>query len=116
VRSQASTLFQSAHNQSANQLLIDIFGIRDSSGRISKSAVELSVHVVDLKKHSATKSQILVNFVTECCDEAWSVAGAGAVAILTSPLGVKLRYAARLQFNSKAEKCTNNIAEYDAIY
>jgi hypothetical protein len=115
--------------------LIDIFGIRDSSGRISKSAVELSVHVVDLKKHSATKSQILVNFVTEwiepsfkiegqvpklawliSCDEAWGVAGAGAVAILTSPLGVKLRYAARLQFNSKAEKCTNNIAEYDASY
>jgi ribonuclease HI len=32
-----------------------------------------------------------------------------------SPSGIKLRYAARLQFNSEADKCTNNIAEYEAI-
>jgi ribonuclease HI len=36
-------------------------------------------------------------------------------AILTSPSGIKLCYAARLQFNSEADKCTNNIAEYEAI-
>jgi ribonuclease HI len=30
-------------------------------------------------------------------------------------LGIKLRYAARLQFNNKDDKCTNNIAEYEVI-
>jgi ribonuclease HI len=34
---------------------------------------------------------------------------------LTSPSGIKLRYAARLQFTSEIGKCTNNIAEYEAI-
>jgi ribonuclease HI len=43
------------------------------------------------------------------------IAGARAAVILSSPLGIKLCYAARLQFNSKADKCTNNIAEYEAI-
>jgi hypothetical protein len=42
-----------------NQPLNDIFGNRDSSGRISKWAMELSEHVVDFKKHNAIKSQIL---------------------------------------------------------
>jgi len=31
-------------------------------------------------------------------------------AIITSPLGVKMKYAARLEF-----QCTNNIVEYEAI-
>jgi ribonuclease HI len=49
------------------------------------------------------------------CDGAWGAVGARAVAILTSPSGIKLRYAARLQFNSEADKFTNNIVEYEAI-
>jgi hypothetical protein len=32
------------------------------------------------------------------CDGAWCHAGAGAAAIITSPAGVKYRYAARLSF------------------
>jgi ribonuclease HI len=35
--------------------------------------------------------------------------------ILTSPSGIKLRYATRLQFSKETNKCTNNIAEYEAI-
>jgi hypothetical protein len=96
-----------------NQPLNDIFGIRDSSDRISKWAVKLSVHVVDFKKCSAIKSHILADFVAEwtepgfevegqvsesawlvSCNGAWGVAGAEATTILTSPSGVKLRYAA----------------------
>jgi ribonuclease HI len=88
----------------------------------------------DFKKHSAIKSQVLVDFVAEWmvsgsaadsevpetpwvvyCNGAWSTIGARAVAILISPLGIKLRYAARMQFNSEVDKCTNNIAEYEAI-
>jgi ribonuclease HI len=45
--------------------LIDIFRNKDSSGRISKWAMELSDHVVDFEKRSAIKSQILVDFVAE---------------------------------------------------
>jgi hypothetical protein len=98
-----------------NQSLNNIFGDRDSSSRISKWAAELLEHVVDFEKCSAIKSQILADFVAEwtepgfevegqvpesawliSCDGAWGVAGAGAAAILTSPLGVKLCYAAQL--------------------
>jgi ribonuclease HI len=119
---------------STNQPLNDIFSNRDNFSKINKWAAELSEHVVDFEKRSAIKSQILADFVTEwtepsfkverqvpesawliSCDEAWGIAGDGATAILTSPSGVKLRYAARLQFNNKAEKCANNIAEYEAI-
>jgi ribonuclease HI len=37
------------------------------------------------------------------------------VAILKSPSEIKLRYAARLQFKAEADKCGNNIAEYEAV-
>jgi hypothetical protein len=45
-----------------NQLLHDIFRNRDSSGRISKWAMELLEYVVDFEKHSAIKSQVLAIF------------------------------------------------------
>jgi ribonuclease HI len=96
--------------------------------------MELSEHVVDFEKRSAIKSQILADFVaewTECgsttkgavsesawlvyCVGAWEAAGAGTATILNSPSGIKLRYAARLQFTNEADKCTNNITEYKAI-
>jgi ribonuclease HI len=41
--------------------------------------------------------------------------GAGAAAIITSPTGVKYRYAARLSFTLESDRCTNNIAEYEAV-
>jgi ribonuclease HI len=49
------------------------------------------------------------------CDGDWGTGRARAAAIPISPSGIKLHYAARLQFNSEADKCTNNIAEYRAI-
>jgi hypothetical protein len=48
-----------------SQLLNDIFENRDSFGRISKWAMELSEHVVDFEKRNAIKSQILADFVAE---------------------------------------------------
>jgi hypothetical protein len=117
-----------------NQPLNDIFGNREISERISKCAMELSEHIVVFKKRSAIKSQILADFVagwtepgfaTEgavpespwsiCCDRAWVAAGAEAAAILTSPSGIKLCYAARFQFSKEIDKCTNNIVEYKLI-
>jgi ribonuclease HI len=35
--------------------------------------------------------------------------------IITSPTGVKYRYAARLSFALESNRCTNNIAEYEAV-
>jgi ribonuclease HI len=49
------------------------------------------------------------------CDGAWCQAGAGAAAVITSPAGIKHRYAARLSFALESDRCTNNIAEYEAV-
>jgi ribonuclease HI len=38
-----------------------------------------------------------------------------AAVVLKSPLGIRLRYALRLQFTAEATKCSNNIAEYEAV-
>jgi hypothetical protein len=48
-----------------NHPLHDIFGNRDSFGRISKWVAELSEYIVDFEKHSAIKSQILADFIVE---------------------------------------------------
>jgi predicted regulator of amino acid metabolism with ACT domain len=58
-----------------NQLLNDIFGNIDSSDRISKWATELSEHIVDFEKRSATKSQILADFVAEWMKHGFEVEG-----------------------------------------
>jgi hypothetical protein len=98
-----------------NQSLNEIFGNRDTSGRISKWAMELLEHVVEFEKSSAIKSLILADFIVEWtelgsategpitespwlvyCDGAWRAVGARVVAILISPSGIRLRYAARL--------------------
>jgi hypothetical protein len=49
------------------------------------------------------------------CDRAWGNIGEGVVALLISPSGIKLRYAARLHFTKETDRCTNNIAEYEVI-
>jgi ribonuclease HI len=41
--------------------------------------------------------------------------GGGTAAILKSPSGIKLKYAARLQFKTEADKSSNNVAKDEAI-
>jgi hypothetical protein len=48
-----------------NLPLNDIFGNRDSSGRIGKWAMELSERVINFEKISAIKSQVLANFIAD---------------------------------------------------
>jgi hypothetical protein len=116
-----------------NQLLHDIFHNRDGSDRIGKWATELLEYIINFERRNAIESQILADFMAEWtvpqiqtdtmqnppwliyCDGAWGSTGAGVVAILTSPSGIKLRYAARLQFTNGIDKCTNNIVEYKGI-
>jgi hypothetical protein len=52
-----------------NQPMNDIFGNRDSSGRIGKWAMELSERVVDFEKRSAIKSQVLTDFITDWTEQ-----------------------------------------------
>jgi hypothetical protein len=49
------------------------------------------------------------------CDDAWCHAGVGAAAVITSPTGVKHRYAACLSFALESDRCTNNVVEYEAV-
>jgi ribonuclease HI len=96
--------------------------------------MQLLEYVVDFEKHSIIKLQILADFITEWtepnsqtddmvhespwlvyCDGVWGSAGVGAVAVLISPSRIKLYYTTRLQFTNEADKCTNNIAECEAI-
>jgi ribonuclease HI len=68
-----------------------------------------------LKPGSAIEGPIPESPWLVYCNGAWGAVGARAVAVLISPSGIKLRYVARLQFNNEEDKCTNNIAEYEAI-
>jgi hypothetical protein len=108
-----------------DQHLNDLFINKEASSRIAKWETKQLEHTIDFGKRSTNKSQVLVEFVVNwtspsniagdeelipvweiMCDEAWGRKGTGIAAIVTSPAGVKLRYAAR---------CTNNTTEYEAL-
>jgi ribonuclease HI len=94
---------------------------------------ELSGYHITFEPTTAIKSQVLADFIVDWtgptwqqeespekvwtihCDGAWFHAGADAAAIITSPTGVKYRYAARLSFALESDRCTNNIVEYEAV-
>jgi hypothetical protein len=95
-----------------NQPLNDLFANKEASTRIIKWGAELSEYVIDFEKRSMIKSQVLADFVvdwtspthnfgeeipTPCivqCDRAWCHKGVGISAVVTSPTGVVIRYAA----------------------
>jgi hypothetical protein len=111
----------------------ELFRNPEVSVRIAKWADELSEYHITFEPRTAIKSQVLADFIVDWtgpawqqeepsekvwtihCDGAWCHAGAGAAAIITSPTGVKHRYAARLSFALESDRCTNNIAEYEAV-
>lgn len=114
-----------------NQPLHDLFNNREASSRISKWASELLEFYVDFERRSAIKSQVLADFITDWtspnfreeepivpwviyCDGTWCKDGVVISAIMESPLGAKMRYAARLNF-AKPEPSTNNTTEYEAL-
>jgi ribonuclease HI len=49
------------------------------------------------------------------CDGAWGRKGAGIAAIITSLAGIKLKYAARLDYKDPSDRCTNNTTEYEVL-
>jgi hypothetical protein len=113
-----------------DQPLNDLFINKEASSRIAKWATELSEYTIDFGKRSAIKSQVLADFIVDWtspsnvttdkelvpvweirCDGAWGRKGAGIAAIVTSPTGIKLRYAARLDYRDPSDGCTNNTTE-----
>jgi hypothetical protein len=113
--------------------LSKLFRNPEASVRITKWAAELSGYRITFEPRTAIKLQVLADFIVDWtgpitqsdtsiekvwtihCDDAWCHAGAGAVAVITSPTGVKHRYAARLSFALESNNCTNNIAEYEVV-
>jgi ribonuclease HI len=111
----------------------ELFRNPESSVRIAKWAAELSEYHITFEPITVIKSQVLADFIVDWTgptrkqeeslekvwtihyDDAWCHAGAGAASIITSPTGVKYRYAARLSFALESDICTNNIAEYEVI-
>jgi ribonuclease HI len=87
---------------------------------------------VDFEKRNAIKSQVLADFVVDWtsptqnldeeiptpwivqCDGAWCHKGVEISAVVTSPAGVVIKYAARLIFTDN-EHSTNNTTEYEAL-
>jgi hypothetical protein len=100
-----------------NQPPSDLFTNREASTRIIKWGAELSEYIVDLERISAIQLQVLADFVVDWtsptqnldeeiptpsivqCDGAWFYKGVGISAVVTSPTGVVIRYAARLKPN-----------------
>jgi ribonuclease HI len=111
----------------------ELFRNPEASVRIAKWAVELSGYHITFEPRTTIKSQVLADFIVDWigpitqpdepaqkvwtihCDGAWCHAGAGAAAVITSPTGVKHRYTARLSFALESDRCTNNVAEYEAV-
>jgi ribonuclease HI len=111
----------------------ELFRNPEASVRIAKWTAELSGYHITFEPRTAIKSQVLADFIVDWtrltrqqeeppenvwtihCDDAWCHAGADVAAIITSPTGIKHRYAARLSFALESDRCTNNIAEYEAV-
>jgi ribonuclease HI len=111
----------------------ELFRNPEASIRIAKWAAELFGYHITFEPRTAINSLLLADFIVDetgptrqqeeppekvwtiHCDGAWCHAGAGVAAIITSPTGVKHRYAARLSFALESDRCTNNIAEYEVV-
>jgi ribonuclease HI len=88
--------------------------------------------MVDFERRSTIKSQVLADFVVDWtsptyesgeeivtpwvvhCDGAWCDRGVGIASIVTSPTGVVIRYATRLDFADDVHS-TNNKTEYEVL-
>jgi ribonuclease HI len=111
----------------------ELFINLEASVRIAKWATKLSGYHITFEPRTTIKSQVLADFIVDWtgpitqpdepaekvwtihCDGAWCHAGVGAATVITSPTGVKHRYASCLSFALESDRCTNNVAEYEAI-
>jgi ribonuclease HI len=113
----------------SSQPLKDIMRNREATVRIGKWVAELNEFTIDYVHESSIQYQALAYFIADWtpgaqeekinkdaeawivfCDGSWGIFGAGAAVVLVAPSKVKTCYATKLDF-----KCTNNIAEYEAL-
>jgi ribonuclease HI len=87
---------------------------QDTTGRISKWAVQLGALNIDFKPRTAIKSQALVNFMAEWQENQLptptKLDGAGTGVLLISPTGKQHKYVLQIFC-----KVSNNEAEYEAL-
>jgi len=104
---------------------------REASARISKWASELPEFIVNFERRTTIKSQVLADFIADWTsptfeeealiepwviyyDGAWCHDGDGISAIIKSPSGTKMKYAAPLEF-SDPDPSTNNTTKYEVL-
>jgi len=108
--------------------MADILHNREAIGRISKCSVELGALVIKFKPRTTIKSQALVDFLEQWCEnqipappnipEHWvmyfdgslKLEGGGVGVLFISPKGGQLKYMLQILF-----KVSNNEAEYEAL-
>ncbi|XP_073061728.1 uncharacterized protein [Primulina eburnea] len=108
-----------------NHPLKRILSSPETSGRMTKWAVELSEYEIEYQPWPTIKAQILADFIvemetmeTESSTPTWMVhvdgsstsGGSGAGVLLESPQGDQFQYTIRFRFPA-----TNNEAEYEAL-
>jgi hypothetical protein len=100
----------------------------DTTGRITKWALEFMAQGISYAPRTTIKSQVLANFVIEWTEtrmplaaineEYWTMyfdgslvkEGASLGFIFVSPLGMCMRYVVRVHFSA-----SNNVAEYETL-
>jgi hypothetical protein len=106
----------------------EILNNREATGKITKWAIELSMHDIIYKTRMAINSQALSNFVAEWTeiqtptkerelvywtinsDGSLQLQGAGAGILVTSPKGESFKYVLQMHFLG-----SNNATEYEAL-
>jgi hypothetical protein len=106
----------------------EILNNRETTGKITKSAIELSMHDIIYKPRMAIKAQALSDFVAEWIEtqtpprerelECWTInfdgslqlQGAWARILVTSPKVESFKYVLQMYFLA-----SNNAAEYEAL-
>jgi hypothetical protein len=112
--------------------LSDLFNNSEDSTGIGKCATELFGYNIVFESRSAVKFQALADFIVDWtgssssnrpnavvwtihCDGAWCHAGAYSATIITTPSEAKYKYTVCPSFTLETDRCTNNIAEYEAV-
>jgi hypothetical protein len=105
--------FQSYHIiVPSSQPLKDVMRNREATGRIGKWAAELNDFIADWTPGAQGEETTKDTEVwTIFCDGSWGTFGAGAAAVIVAPSKIRTCYTSRLDFS-----CTNNIAEYEALF
>jgi ribonuclease HI len=130
---QTEALLRGAQDKSPIDQGRDLFKTHEASAKIAKWAAKRFGYNITFEPRTTTKSQVLTDFIVDWIgsstdnycnteaiwtihyDDAWCHAGEGTATIITTPSGAKYKYVAHLRIALESDKCTNKIAEYEAV-